>query len=145
MVRKLKPIFAAFAVVVLIGTGLSAQEQNPTADHFASGEDVSPAFAWEPGAECTLSDELGVVMRSDWQKRHWIKIAGKQIEFNGETEMSDEGWYQEFFGAGFHVVLRLQRILPEPAGSDGVRFTGEIEVRRSAMIETYQVTGSWGA
>jgi hypothetical protein len=124
---------------------LWAQALDPTLDHFAPNEDVSASFAWEQGAQCTLSDRIGVVLRSNWQKRHWIKIAGKQVEFNGETEMSDRGWYQAFVGSDFTVSLRLQRVLPEPRGSDGVRLTGEIVVTRFGQSKQYQVTGSCGA
>lgn len=35
------------------------------------------------------------------RKRHWIKVAGMLLEFNGETEMSDAGWYQRVAGGRF--------------------------------------------
>jgi hypothetical protein len=124
---------------------LWAQGPDATWDHFAPNEDVDASFAWKRGAQCTLSDRIGVVLRSDWQKRHWIKIAGKQVEFNGEIDMSDAGWYQAFRGNGFTVTLRLQRVLPERRGSDGVRLTGEMVVTRSERSIQYQVTGSCGA
>ena len=124
---------------------LRAQAPDATLDHFAPNEDVSASFAWQRNAECTLSDRIGVVLRSNWQARHWIKIAGKQVEFNGETKMSDAGWYQAFVGSDFTVSLRLQRVLPEPRGSDGVRLVGEIVVTRSEQSKQYQVTGSCGA
>jgi hypothetical protein len=122
-----------------------AQEADPLSDHFAPNEAVSAAFAWVQGAQCTFSDTVGVVLRSDWQKRHWIKISGQQVEFNGDTEMSDEGWYQSFTEDTFDVVLQLQRVLPEPQGSDGVRYTGNIVVTHSGIIAEYAVTGSCGA
>lgn len=141
----MKRILQAVAAIVLMSRALWAQALDPTLDHFAPNEDVSASFAWEQGAQCTLSDRIGVVLRSNWQKRHWIKIAGKQVEFNGETEMSDRGWYQAFVGSDFTVSLRLQRVLPEPRGSDGVRLTGEIVVTRFGQSKQYQVTGSCGA
>src|SRR4051812_16830021 len=99
----MKTIFQTVAAVVLMSPAIWAQAQapDPTLDHFAPSEDVSPSFAWEQGAQCTLSDRIGVVLRSNWQKRHWIKIAGKQVEFNGETVMSEAGWYQAFAGSNF--------------------------------------------
>jgi hypothetical protein len=144
-VRKMKRNLSVFAAMLCLSPGLLAQSPDSRLDHFAPGEDVSATFAWERGAQCTLSDSIGVVLRSNWQKRHWIKIAGKQVEFNGETNMSDGGWYQVFVGSDFTISLRLQRVLPEPAGSDGVRLTGEIVVTRSAQSKPYKVTGSCGA
>jgi hypothetical protein len=114
-------------------------------DHFAPDENVTASFAWDRGAQCKLSDPIGVVLRSNWQKRHWIKIAGKQVEFNGETQMSDAGLYQVFMGSDFTVTLRLQRVLPEPPGSDGVRLTGKIVVTRFGQSKQYKVTGICGA
>ena len=141
----MKRILPVFAAIVLLIPGLWAQAPDATLDHFAPDEDVSTSFAWERGAECTLSDLTGVVLRSSWQKRHWIKIGGKQVEFNGETKMSGEGWYQVFAGRDFTVSLRLQRVKPEPPGSDGVRLTGEIVVTRSGQSKQYKVTGRCGA
>jgi hypothetical protein len=144
-VRTVKRIRAVFAAIVLLSPALFSQAPDATLDHFAPDEDVSASFAWERGAECTLSDTAGVVLRSNWQKRHWIKIAGKQVEFNGEAKMSDAGWYQVFVDSDFSVTLRLQRILPEPPGGDGVRLTGEIVVTRAGQTKQYKVTGSCGA
>ena len=141
----MKRILRVFAATVFLSPALFAQAPDARLDHFAPDEDVSASFAWERGAECTLSDPTGVVLRSNWQKRHWIKIAGKQVEFNGETKMSDAGWYQVFVGSDFTVRLQLQRVLPEPAGSDGVRLTGEIVVTRSGQSKQYKVTGRCGA
>lgn len=138
-------ILQAVVFIVLMSPALVAQAPDPTLDHFAPNEDVSASFAWEQGAQCTLSDRIGVVFRSDWQKRHWIKIGGTQVEFNGETEMSDAGWRQTFAGRDFTVSLRLRRVLSEPRGGDGVRLTGEIRVTRSGQSKTYQVTGRCGA
>jgi hypothetical protein len=144
-VRKVKKILPVFAAIVFWSPALWAQAPNATSDHFAPDEDVSASFAWKRGAECTFSDPTGVVLRSNWQKRHWIKIAGVQVEFNGETKMSDAGWYQIFMGNDFTVRLSLQRVLPEPPGSDGVRLTGEIVVTRSGQSKQYKVAGRCGA
>jgi hypothetical protein len=130
------------AALVLVSPSLAAQAPDATSDHFTP-EEVSAPFAW--GAQCTFSDAVGVVLRSNWQRRHWIKVAGNQVEFNGETEMSDAGWYQMFAASDFTVTLRLQRVLPEPQRSDGVRLIGEIEITRSGQSRQYQVTGSCGA
>jgi hypothetical protein len=142
---KVNRTLQAIAAIVNMGPALWGQAPDATLDHFAPNEDVSVSFAWERGAQCTLSDRIGVVLRSNWQKRHWIKIAGKQVEFNGETKMNDAGWYQEFVGSDFTVALRLERVLPEPRGSDGVRLSGEIVVTRSGQNKQYQVTGRCGA
>lgn len=141
----MKRVLRVFAAVALLSPALWAQATNATLDHFAPDEDVSASFAWERSAECTLSDPAGVVLRSNWQKRHWIKIAGEQAEFNGDTKMSDAGWYQVFAGSDFTVSLQLQRVLPEPPGSDSVRLTGEIIVTRSGQSKQYDVTGRCGA
>lgn len=141
----MKRVLSVFAPMVFLTPALFAQAPDARLDHFAPNEDVNAAFAWEQGAQCTLSDPIGVVLRSNWQKRHWIKVAGKQVEFNGETKMSDAGWYQEFVGSDFTVSLRLQRVLPELRGSDGVRLTGEIVITRSGQSKRYKVTGSCGA
>jgi len=144
--RKVKKSRYAVGATAFMSLALSAQAPDATSDHFAPTEDVSDSFAWEQHAQCTISDPIGVVLRSNWQERHWIKIAGEQVEFNGATEMSDAGWYQAFAGSDFTVTLRLQRVLPEPPGSDGVRLTGEIVVTtRSGQSKQYQVTGSCGA
>jgi hypothetical protein len=130
------------AGLFLVSPIVAAQAPDAMSDHWTPEEAGAP-FNW--GAQCTFSDGIGVVFRSNWQTRHWIKIAGNQVQFNGETEMSDAGWYQMFAGSDFTVTLRLQRVLPEPQGSDGVRLVGEIEVTRSGQIKRYQVTGSCGA
>jgi hypothetical protein len=130
------------AVLVLVSPTVAAQVPDATSDHWTP-EEASAPFAW--GAQCTFSDGIGIVLRSNWQKRHWIKIAGNQVEFNGEAEMSDAGWYQTFAGSDFTVTLRLQRTLTEPRGSDGVGLIGEIEITRSGQSNQYQVTGSCGA
>ncbi len=117
-----------------------AQGPNAFIDHFAPNELVSLQ-----GAQCSLSDRIGVVYRSDWQKRHWVKVAGKSVELNGETAMGDAGWDQVFSRGDVTVSLRLRRILPERQGSDGVRLTGEIMVTRSGQTITYRVTGTCGA
>jgi hypothetical protein len=108
-------------------------------DHFALNE------MGVQGAQCSLSDHIGVVFRSDWRTRHWIKVAGKPVELFGEAAMSDAGWYQSFVSGDCTVVLRLRRVLPEPVGSDGVRLAGEIVVMRSGREIEYQATGSCGA
>lgn len=77
-VHKVKRMLQALAATVLICHALWAQTPDATLDHFAPNEDVSASFAWERGAQCTLSDRIGVVLRSNWQERHWIKIGGKQ-------------------------------------------------------------------
>jgi hypothetical protein len=130
------------AALVLVSLTVAAQAPDATSDHWTP-EEASAPFGW--GAQCTFSDGIGIVFRSNWQKRHWIKIAGNQVEFNGETEMSEPGWYQTFAGSDFTVTLRLRRILPELRGSDGVRLIGEIEITRSGQSTQYQVTGSCGA
>ena len=145
MVHMVKRSRSVIAATALMSQTLWAQTPDAASSHFAPDEDVNASFSWEPGAECTLSDHIGVVLRSNWQDRHWIKIAGEQIEFNGNTEMSDAGWYQTFVGDNFTVILRLKRLLPEPEGSDGVRFAGVIVVTQSAQSSEYQVTGACGA
>jgi hypothetical protein len=144
-VHEVKRILRTVAVAGLVSTVLWAQAHESTQDHFAPNEDVSAAFAWERGAQCSFADRIGVVLRSNWQNRHWIKLAGKQVEFNGQTKMSDAGWYQEFVGSGFTVTLRLQRVLPERRGSDSVRLTGGVVVTRPERTIQYQVTGNCGA
>lgn len=67
-------LLRAFSATVLVSGTLSAQAPNATSDHFAPTEDVSASFAWQRGAECTLSDAVGVVLRSNWQRRHWITM-----------------------------------------------------------------------
>src|SRR3954467_355898 len=109
----MKGILPVVAAIVLLSPSLLAQVPDASLDHFAPDEDVSATFAWERGAQCTFSDPTGVVLRSNWQKRHWIKVAGTQIEFNGETKMSDAGWYQVFMSSDFTISLRLQRVMPE--------------------------------
>ena len=141
----MKMILSVLALIVFLSPALFAQAPDARLDHFAPHEDVNAAFAWEQGAQCTLADSIGVVLRSNWQKRHWIKVAGRQMEFNGETKMSDAGWHQEFVGSDFTVNLRLQRVLPEPRRSDGVRLTGEILITRAGQSKRYKVTGSCGA
>jgi hypothetical protein len=145
MVHAVKKYFRAIAATVLMSPTLGAQGPDVTSDHFGPNEDVNPSFAWEQHAQCTLSDDVGVVLRSNWQTRHWIKLSGTQVEFNGKTEMSDAGWYQTFEGSTFTVTLSLQRVLSEPRGSDGVRLRGQIVVSRSERNMQYQVTGSCGA
>lgn len=140
--RDVKEAFQTIAALVIMSPDLWAQAPDARLDHFAPNEDIS---ALAIGAQCTLSDHIGVVFRSNWQTRHWIKIAGNGVEFKGATEMSDAGWYQSFEGRDFTVSLRLQRVLPEPRGGDGVRLTGEIVVTRSGESNHYQVTGSCGA
>ena len=144
-VRNVKRILQVAAAIVVICPATWAQAPDAMLDHFAPNEDVGAVFGWERGAECTLSDRIGVVLRSNWQKRHWIKLEGKQVEFNGETEMSEAGWSQSFAGSDFTVTVRLQRLQPEPQGSDGVRLTGEVVVTRSGQSKLYRVTGSCGA
>ena len=122
-----------------------AGAQDEARDHFGPGEDVNPSFAWDEGASCTFSDNLGVVLRSDWMKRHWIKVAGKQVELNGEGQMSAEGWFQTFTASNVTVTLRLRRVGGEPKGSDGVGMTGDIIITRSGRSTTYRVKGGCGA
>ena len=131
--------FQAIVGIALMSPALWAQAPNPASDHFAPNE-VSVQ-----GAQCSFSDRIGVVFRSDWRRRHWIKVAGQPVEFNGETEMSDAGWYQSFVSGDLTVNLRLRRVLPEAVGSDGVRLTGEIVVARSGQSIEYQAAGSCGA
>lgn len=125
--------------MALASAALWAQAPDAAADYFAPNE-VSVQ-----GAQCALSDHMGVVFRSDWRKRHWIKVAGKPLELNGETEMTDAGWYQSFVSGDFTIILRVRRVLPEPAGGDGVRLTGEIVVARSGQSVAYRATGWCGA
>ena len=68
----------AFGVTAFLSLALSAQAPDGSSDHFAPAEDVSASFKWEQHAQCTLSDAIGVLLRSNWQERHWIKIAGQQ-------------------------------------------------------------------
>jgi hypothetical protein len=94
---------------------------------------------------CAFSDRIGVVFHSNWQRRHWIKVAGTQVELDGEAQMSEAGWYQTFESSEVTVTLQLQRVLPEPPGSDGVRLAGEIVIVRSGHSTLYEVSGSCGA
>ena len=82
------------------------------------------------------------MFHGDWQRRHWIKIDGRQVEFNGEVKMTDPGWFQTFQTTSFTVTMRLLR--PGDHG-DGVPMVGEIVIERSGVAKTYQVKGSCGA
>jgi hypothetical protein len=37
---------------------------------------------------CAFSDRIGVVFHSNWQRHHWIKVAGAQVELDGEAQMN---------------------------------------------------------
>src|SRR5688572_27718716 len=141
----MKLIIQALATLLLAGAAFAATSPEMLSDHFAPDEDVEDSFAWKPGAQCTLSDDEGVVLRSNWMKRHWIKNSGKQVEFNGEVQMNEEGWFQTFVSQDFTVTLRLRRIGGEPEGSDGVGMKGEMVVIWPEQSIAYQVTGGCGA
>jgi hypothetical protein len=139
--------FRKRVVAVAIAAGLScaavsAQPHRTMLDHFAVGE-VVPGL--RQGASCAFSDRIGVVFHSNWQRRHWIKAAGAQVELDGEAQMSEAGWYQTFESGEVTVTLQLQRVLPEPLGSDGVRLAGEIVIVRSGRSTQYEVSGRCGA
>lgn len=115
---------------------------DPSLDHFGPTERVLPSFGWQPGASCQFEDALGVVFHSDWQRRHWIKIDGRQIEFNGEVEMTDPGWFQTFRATDFTVTMRLRRTGDR---GDGVPMVGQIVMERNGIAKTYEVKGACGA
>jgi hypothetical protein len=128
--------------ICLIGWTSVAGAAAALDDHFGPDEPVLASFGWQPGASCKFADDIGVVFHSNWQTRHWIKLDGKQVEFNGETEMSDRGWFQIFRADGFAVTMRLSR-----TGDRGelVPMVGRIVVERHGVAKTYEVKGSCGA
>lgn len=144
-VQNMKLTIQTLASFLLSSHTIAATAPEMFSDHFAPDEDVDDSFAWEPGAQCVFSDGTGVVLHSNWMQRHWIKNSGEQVEFNGDVQMSDEGWFQTFVNPDFTVTLRLRRAGGEPEGSDGVGMVGEIVVIRSEQSSAYQVTGGCGA
>ena len=60
----MKGILQAVVAVLLVSPALSAQAPDARLDHFAPNEAVSASFAWEQGAQCTLSDRIGVGPRA---------------------------------------------------------------------------------
>ena len=75
-------------------------------------------------------------------RRGWIKIDGKQVEFNGEARMSDPGWFQTFRAEGFAVTMRVRRTGDH---GDGVSMVGQIIIERRGVSKTYEVKGGCGA
>jgi hypothetical protein len=109
--RHVKRVVSVVVAAGLSCAAVSAQTRDTVLDHFAVGEAV-PGL--RQGASCAFSDRIGVVFHSNWQRRHWIKVAGTQVELDGEAEMSDAGWHQTFESSEVTVTLQLQRVLPEP-------------------------------
>ena len=138
----MKAIEIVLSVVMFTHCVVSAAAADFADDHFRPGEDVDKSFERDGGASCTFSDSLGVVFRSDWRKRHWIKVGGKQIELNGEVDMSDEGWIQMFTSRGITISMRLRR-----AGDrgDSVPMTGQIAIAHGGKSTVYDVKGGCGA
>ena len=121
----------AASTAVLVGAAERA------ADYFEPTEQMVTL-----GASCTFSDEVGVVLQSNWQTRHWVKVEGKTTEFNGEARMSDPGWFQEFVSGDLSVTMRLRRTGDR---GDGVPMVGDIDVTWKGRKKTFTVKGGCGA
>jgi hypothetical protein len=135
---KLPTVLIRLCLATWINVGFAAA----TDDHFGPNERVLDSFGWHGGASCTFEDAGGVIFHSNWQKRHWIRIDGKQVEFNGAARMSDPGWFQTFRAEGFAVTMRLRRTGDH---GDGVSMVGQIIIERRGMSKTYEVKGGCGA
>jgi hypothetical protein len=138
----MKVIEIVLSVIVFTNSVVGVAAADFADDHFRPGEDVDKSFGWDEGAACTFSDSLGVVFRSNWMERHWIKVGGKQIELNRKVEMSDEGWIQMFTSNGITISMRLRRTGDR---GDSVPMTGQIAIAYGGKSTVYEVKGGCGA
>jgi hypothetical protein len=131
-------IIAAASAVV----SLSAQGPDIAADYFLPREKIDSSFEWDGGASCVFRDRIGIVLRSDWQNRHWVKTNGKQFELNGQAEVTAKGWHQTFKSRNITVGLDLLR---GRESGDNVEFSGTIVISRVGRATEYRVEGGCGA
>lgn len=94
------------------------------------------------GANCEFKDTSGVVFRSNWMKRHWVKVSRKLLELNNEARMTERGWFQTLSSPSVSVSLNLRRTKER---GETVEMSGEIAITSNGKVQKFQVSGSCGA
>jgi hypothetical protein len=101
------------------------------------------------GSQCEFSDNTGVILKSDWAKKFWMKIDGTLIELDGTrtdaetaSDVDSKRWHETFHGDGVTGVLDLRQT---NAGEDTSTYTGSLLVMSGEVHRRFVITGGCNA
>ena len=123
-----------------------------TSVSFAADPNVGYLKAGEPridGSACEFSDRAGVILRSDWVDRYWLRIDGALTELRStksekardiDAEQSRISEVLTKGGAIVSVELKLTA-----RGEDSATYTGRLTLTKDKIKKEYRITGGCGA
>lgn len=101
------------------------------------------------GAYCRFDAGQDTLLVSDWDKKFWMKINGKMIEFQSsktdvevESQLKSKHWREALKSDGIRIFLDL---IETGRGDDSAVFRGHIDVIRGVDRKHLLVTGGCGA
>lgn len=101
------------------------------------------------GAYCKFDAGHDTLLTSDWDKKFWMKINGRMIEFQSlkadgvvEGKLKSERWRETLNAEGITISLDL---VETRRGDDTAAFRGNIDVMRGGYRKQFLVSGGCGA
>lgn len=129
-----------FSAIFLILATATAKAQDVSIGYI-SGE-ISQLSS---GSQCEFRDRGGIVIKSDWINRFWMKIDGRMIEFIAPKADGDgdlKKWRADLSSQNVIVKFKLNRIR---VGEDTATYKGSIIVIRDGIKKRIEITGGCGA
>jgi hypothetical protein len=100
-------------------------------------------------SQCQLNAKQETLLVSDWDKKFWMKIDGKVLEFQSvktaaevEAQLRNQRWRETLKAEDITVQLDL---VETGRGEDTAAFRGYIDVHRNGVKKHLLVAGGCGA
>lgn len=129
--------------IAAVCSALSASAQTLKVDTFALD---SLHLA---GGHCQFGARHDTLLASDWDKKFWMKIDGKMIEFQSqkkdaevESQLKSKRWRETLKADGVSIDLDL---VETGRGDDSAAFRCHIDVTRGEVRKHILVVGGCGA
>ena len=101
------------------------------------------------GSYCRFGAQRDTVLVSDWNRKFWMRIDGKTVEFEGqkedaetESQLKNKRWREVLKADEVTVYIDLAET---GRGDDSASFRGTVDVQRGSMRKHFLVVGGCGA
>jgi len=118
----------------------------------ASALNVNYLKAGEPridGGACEFSDREGVILRSDWVNRYWLRIDGVLTEIRStksdaarDTDIENNRISEMLSKGGTTLALDLKLTA---RGEDSATYAGRMILAKDKVKKEYRISGGCGA
>ncbi|MQA40360.1 hypothetical protein [Rugamonas aquatica] len=121
----------------------------PTSAQTLSIDSIAMDSLHVAGRYCKFGAQRDTVLISDWNKKFWMRIDGKTVEFEGqkkdvevESQLKNKRWHEVLKADEVTVYIDL---VETGRGDDSASFRGTVDVQRGSVRKHFLVAGGCGA